>query len=170
MGNPAKVHTLKEAEQGGTVTRKRRGLTPWEEMDRVFDSLLQRPWFRPLSMESPGFRPLDWQLENRVPAVDIIDHEEELLVKVEVPGVKKEELEITLTEDAVTIKGETRHESKDEKENFYHSEIMTGSFSRMIGLPCSVDTENAKAEFEDGLLSLHLPKVERTKRRTLKVD
>lgn len=169
MGKTAKVHPLEESSQGKPEAKRSRALTPWDDMERMFEEMFTRPWFRSFPMEWPR-RHLEWKFEGRVPAVDIIDREDELLVKAELPGVKKDELNITLTDDSVTLAGETRHETKDEKENYYRSEIVAGSFSRTVALPCTVDTDNAKAEFKDGVLTLRLPKTEKTRKRTIKID
>ena len=69
-----------------------------------------------------------------------------------------------------SIKGETKHEEKEEKGDYYRSETSRGAFSRMVSLPADVDESKAKASLKDGVLELTLPKVEKAKRRTIKVD
>ncbi|MBI3774048.1 MAG: Hsp20/alpha crystallin family protein, partial [Gammaproteobacteria bacterium] len=94
----------------------------------------------------------------------------EIEIRAEIPGVDKKDLEITVTEDALTIKGSTRQENKEEKGNYYRSEISGGIFARTLMLPGSVNADKAKTEFKDGVLKLTLPKVEKAKRRTIRVD
>jgi HSP20 family protein len=99
----------------------------------------------------------------------LIDREEELLVRAEVPGVEKQDLEIELVGQVLTLKGERKHEETEEKGTYYRSEIARGSFVRSLRLPENVDLENAKAEFKDGVLEVHLPKTEKTERRRIEV-
>jgi HSP20 family protein len=105
-----------------------------------------------------------------MPRVDVIDREDEILVRAEVPGVDKKDLEVSLTDNAVTIKGSTRHEEKEEKGDFYRSEISRGSFSRTVALPGEVDGDKAKASFKDGVVEIAMPKLEASKRRSIKVE
>lgn len=146
-----------------------RALSPFEEMDRMFDQYLRRGWMRPWRFEWPSFPEMAMP-EMKIPKVDVVDREGEVLVKAEVPGVDKKDLEITVGEDSVTIKGSTRHEEKEEKGDYYRCEISRGSFSRTVALPATVDGAKARASFQDGMLELTLPKVERAKRHSVKVD
>lgn len=138
---------------------------PLEDMERMFEGFFPRSWLRPQREEWPLM-----SLEMRVPRVDVIDRDDEILVRAEIPGVEKKDLEISLTEDMLTIKGGARHESKEEKGDYYRSEISSGIFARTITLPSSVNADKAKSEFKDGVLKLALPKVENAKRRTIKID
>jgi HSP20 family protein len=105
-----------------------------------------------------------------MPKVDVIDRDEEVVVRAEVPGVEKDDLEVSVSDNTVTIKGETKHEQKEEKGNYFRSEISRGSFTRTVTLPGVVDTDKAKASFKDGVLELTMPKGEKARRRTVKVD
>lgn len=134
---------------------------PFEDMDRMFEALLPHGWMLPFRLERP--------LVAESPKVDIIDRDAEVLVRAEVPGVTKEELEVSITGEAVTIKGEHKHEEKEEKGEYYRCEISHGAFARSFGLPADVDAEKAVAEFKDGVLEIRLPKLEQAKRRILKV-
>lgn len=144
-------------------------LSPFEEMDRVFDSFFRRGWVRPWRLEWPGFPELTLP-EMKMPKVDVIDRENEVVIKAEVPGVDKKDIDITVGEGTVTIKGETRHEEKEEKGDYYRCEISRGAFSRTVALPAAVDGSKAKAGFKDGMLELTLPKVEKAKRHTIRVE
>jgi HSP20 family protein len=104
------------------------------------------------------------------PRVDVIEREDEVLVRAEVPGVEKKDLEIELTGQVLTLKGERKHEQTEEKGTFYRSEIARGSFVRSLRLPENVDLEQAKADFKDGVLEIHLPKTEKTERRRIEVE
>lgn len=143
-------------------------LTPLDELDRLFDSFFRRSWMRPWRFDWP--EALTAPLSGRIPKVDVIDNEAEVLVRAEVPGVDKKDIDIGVGEDTVTIKGSTRKEEKETKGDYYRHELTTGTFSRTVGLPAAVDGAKAKADYKDGILELTLPKVEKAKRHTVKLD
>ena len=147
-----------------------RALTPFEEMDRFFDNIFTRGWMRPFSLERPRWGEMMSAFEERMPKVDVIDREEEVVVRAEVPGVNKDDLDVSVSDNTVTIRGETRHEEKEEKGDYYRSEMSRGSFARTVLLPSNVNADEAKAKFSDGVLELTLPKVEKAKKRTVKID
>ena len=103
------------------------------------------------------------------PAVDLVDTKDALQVKVELPGVKKEDVEITLKDDLLTIKGEKKEEKEEKSENRYYVERSYGSFSRSLTLPSSVQTDQVKASFTNGVLEITLPKAEEEKAREVQV-
>lgn len=146
-----------------------RVLSPFEDIERVFDEFFSRPWpslfrwERPLLAGLRGF-------EERMPRLDVIDRDDEVVVRAEVPGVRREDIEITLTGNLITVKGETKKEEKEEKGDYYRCEISRGSFSRTVSLPAEVDDSKAKATVSDGVLEIVLPKVEKSKKRTIKVS
>lgn len=170
----AKTKTEVSTAKAGQPAAPARALSPFEEMDRVFErmeSLFPRGWMRPLRWEHPAFGELTKSLElPPVPKVDVIDRDNEIVVRAEVPGVDKKDLDVSVTENTVTVKGTTSHEEKEEKGDYFRSEISRGSFSRTVGLPGNVDSGAAKASFKDGVLELVMPKVEESKRRSIKVD
>ncbi len=147
-----------------------RNLSPFEEMDRLFDHYFSRRWLHPLDFEFPAFKGKMAPFEGKTPNVDIIDRDNEIVVKAELPGVEKKDLDISVTRNSVTIKGSTHHEKKEENEKFYHSEISRGEYSRTLNLPSDVDETKASANFKDGVLELTLPKMEKTKRHSVKVE
>lgn len=141
--------------------------TPLEEMERWFGESMPRGMMHRWGW--PSWGELTRPLERLAPRTNVIDRDDEVVVQAEVPGVKKEDLDISVTENSVTIKGSSRREAKEEKGDYYRCEIASGTFSRTIGLPGTVDTENAKATFEDGLLELTLPKVSKAKRQRINI-
>ena len=147
-----------------------RMLSPFEEMDKLFDSFFQRGWMSPFSMNRPLLSGLEMPFEGKMPSVDIIDHDEDIMVRAEVPGVDKKDLDISVTENTVTIKGKSSHEEKEEKGNYYRCEISRGAFARTVSLPSDVDTENTKATFKDGVLELTMPKLKKSKRQTINIE
>ena len=160
------------SESGGNieVSRPMRAITPFEEMDRWFDNAFPRGWLQPMRSAWPSWGELAAPLEGRMPKMDVIDRDEEVLVRAEVPGVEKDDLEVSVSDNTVTIKGETKLEEKEEKGDYYRCEISRGAFTRTVALPDHVDTEHTKAKFKDGVLELTLPKIEKAKRRNIKID
>ena len=108
--------------------------------------------------------------ELKVPKVDIIDRDKEVVVKAELPGVAKEDIDLSITDNSVTIKAVTSHEEKEEKGNYYRCEISRGSFSRTVVLPGDVDADEAKASFNDGILQLTIPKTEKSHRKNVSIE
>lgn len=143
---------------------------PFEDIDRWFENFFPRGWMRPFRTEWPTLGEMAAPFEGRMPKVDVIDRDDEVVVRAEVPGVEKDNLDVSVSDNTVTIKGESRHEEKEEKGDYYRCEISRGAFTRTVALPHYVDSEGAKAKFADGVLELTLPKVEKAKRRTVKID
>ncbi|MDX1376969.1 MAG: Hsp20/alpha crystallin family protein [Burkholderiales bacterium] len=139
---------------------------PLDEMERWFDDLFSRRWLRPWRWESR--MPEGWSLS--MPKVDVVDRANEVVVRAEVPGVEKKDIEVSVSGNMLTIRGETRKETKDDSGDFYRAEITRGSFSRTLALPAEVDDSKTKASMKDGMLELTLPKVEKAKRRSIKID
>lgn len=147
-----------------------RSLAPFEEMDRfmdrLMDGLFSRRWLRPLRSEM-GVWP---ELEARMPSIDVVDRDEDILIRAEIPGVEKKDLDVSVSDHTVTIRGQSQHESKQEKGDYFRAEISRGSFSRTINLPHMVDGSKAIATCKDGMLELTLPKIERARKHTVKVQ
>ena len=137
-------------------------LSPWDQMDQWFDDLGRRGWLHPFTWETP--------FTDRMPKVDMLDREEEVVVRAELPGVGKDDLDVTVTRHNVTIKATTEHEEKEEEGEYYRHEISRGEFQRTLELPQGVDEAAAKATFRNGVLELTLPKTEKTTRKTVKVE
>jgi HSP20 family protein len=141
-------------------------VSPFDEMERMFSEFFGRSALRPFRWE----RPFAAELGAVAPALDVVDRDDEVLVRAEVPGVRKEDIDVSISGNMLTIKGETKHEEKEEKGDYYRCEISRGAFARTVTLPADVDEEKAKASLTDGVLELRLPKVEKSKRRTIKLD
>ncbi|MFC1651632.1 Hsp20/alpha crystallin family protein [Patescibacteria group bacterium] len=102
-------------------------------------------------------------------AVDVYQTPSEIVIKAPIAGVKPEEIEVSIAEDVVTIKGERQSDKTITKENYYYQECYWGTFSRSIVLPVAADTENSNATFKNGILTLTIPKEAKAKTKTVKV-
>ncbi|MBH8552957.1 Hsp20/alpha crystallin family protein [Nostocaceae cyanobacterium CENA357] len=105
-----------------------------------------------------------------VPAVELHDNGSELLLRVEIPGLEGKDLDIQVTQDAVSIAGEHRYEKRSQSNGKVHSEFRYGNFSRVIPLPCKVQNQQVKADLKDGILNLTLPKLEQEQNKVFKVN
>lgn len=106
----------------------------------------------------------DW-----IPTVDISETDQEYLIKAELPEVKKEDVKVTVEDGVLTIQGERHQEQEDKNRKYHRVERSYGTFMRSFTLPESVDEAGVKAEYKDGVLSLHLPKVEKVKPKAIEV-
>jgi len=101
--------------------------------------------------------------------VDLSETEDQVTVKAVLPGIRPEDVEISVNEGILMVKGQVKHEEKTEGENYYRQEIRYGAFSRAIPLPTSVNDEQAAAEFKDGILTVTLPKAEEVRPKQIKI-
>ncbi len=162
---------LSSATKGGELQRPaRRTTSPFEEMDRMFESLTPRGWMQPLRQEWPAWVNLQAPFDGSVPKIDVVARDNEIVVRAELPGVDKRDLDISVTAESVTIKASTRQARKEEKGDYHRREISQGSFVRTVMLPESVQSKKAKASFKDGVLELKLPKAAPTQRHRIKVN
>jgi HSP20 family protein len=151
----------KEARELTPFPSRRSLLSAVDEMERLFDRYVGG-W----GLGPPRLPRLRWpeELEVSFPDVDVFEEGNEVVVKAEMPGVKKEEVDIELTEDSVTISGEKKKEEKVEKKDYCRVERSYGSFSRTVALPAEVKAGEAKAVFKNGVLEMRIPKKEETKK------
>jgi HSP20 family protein len=130
-------------------------------MDRLFDEGFSRPWRLIPAANGEGY-------EATFP-VEVSETESDIEVKASLPGVKPEEVEITVQNDVLTIKAQHKDTSEEKKRDYYRREIRYGAFHRSMTLPVSVDSDKAEAAFENGVLSLKLPKAEALRPKQIKV-
>ena len=129
-----------------------------EAMDRLFEESFVRP--RGALAPAEGAASL---------ALDVFESDDDVTVKASIPGLKPEDIDISITGDVLTIKGET-HEEREEKQGNYHlRERRWGAFQRAVSLPTLVKADKADAVFENGVLTLTLPKVEEVKPKSIKI-
>jgi HSP20 family protein len=131
-----------------------------DEMERMFDDFgLERRW-------SSGRREVG---QMWAPDVEVLQKNNELTIKADLPGLKKDEVSVEVTDNAITIHGERKREQQEEHEGFYRSERSYGSFWRTIPLPEGAITEQAKATFRDGVLEITMPAPPQSKGRRLEI-
>lgn len=138
---------------------------PFRELEEVSDRLnrmFARPATRTNGKETMVVA--DW-----TPTVDISETDGEYQIKAEIPDVKKEDVKVTLEDGVLTIQGERKQEKEEKGKKYHRIERSYGSFVRSFSLPDVIDEEKVKAEFKDGVLSLHLPKSEKAKPKAIEV-
>jgi HSP20 family protein len=172
MTTAKKKVSAKENKQKIQKQEPMQSMSPFGEMERLLESYFPRRWFRPARMELPFRGELAAPFGGQTPHVDVIDRKNDILVKAALPGVDKKDIDLSVEKNSVTIKGTTSHELKEEKEDYYHSEISSGSYYRTLILPEDVEEGKAKAKFKDGILELTLPKAKTEKKKThsIKID
>jgi HSP20 family protein len=128
------------------------------EMNKMFDNFFRG-----------DIREEDSALMAWTPAVDISEHDDEFLVKVELPGVNRDDVKITIESNILTIRGEKKQEKEIKKENYHRVERNYGSFQRSFTLPTTVKSDRIDAVYKDGILSIALPKAEESKPKQIEV-
>jgi HSP20 family protein len=142
-------------------------LAPLEDLEKAFEHFLDRRGFHPLRWARSPWHDFSEMLDERIPSVDVVDRAKEVMVKAEIPGIEREDLDVSVVDRTLTIKGSSRREETEEKDDFFRREIRAGKFSRSVLLPADVNAAKAKAKFKDGVLELRLPKVRASKRHKI---
>lgn len=141
-------------------------LTNWSPIDRL------------ATLRDEFNRLFDWTAPTRdsgffsgwTPALDVYDDKDHFVVKVEVPGMKKEDIEISLHDGTLTVSGERKSEHEEKAGQTYRSERFFGKFQRSLTLPAAVDAGKVSASYKDGILTVQLPKAEEAKPRQIEVS
>jgi len=145
--------------------RPRWGITPWrpsrelEEWERLFDDFFGRSSLR-LPVEERGW----------MPAVDVFEKEDKFVVKAELPGMKEDDINVSVVGDTLSIKGEKKTETEIKDEDYYRCERSYGTFYRSIPIPSNVDANKIEASFDDGVLEVALPKSAKIKPKKIAVS
>ncbi len=127
------------------------------EMDDLFDS-----FFRGLDRPVWGYKA--W------PTIDVSEENDAIVVRAEVPGCKAEDVDISVYNNTLTISGEKKQSEEKKQKNYYHLESAYGSFRRELTLPADVDADKVEAHCKDGVLSITMPKAEKTKAVKVKIE
>jgi HSP20 family protein len=166
-----KVMAAKEVKDIKPVAGRRSEIEPrrFSDIEKMFEDWLGDFWSRPVTRL---WRPDLWSLRPtslEMPALDVYEEKDDVIVKAEIPGLTKDEIDISLEGNMLTIKGEKKKEEEVKEEDYYRCERTFGSFSRNIELPMDVKTEKVNASFKDGVLEIRLPKAEEAKKNVVKV-
>jgi HSP20 family protein len=141
-------------------------LTRWDsEMDRMMEDFFgrsMRPWWPARWLRGDG--------EITAPVVDVYEEKDEVVVKAELPGLDKKDIEVNISDSELTLKGQKKKEEEIEKENYYRRERSYGAFLRSVELPTDVQADKVKASFKNGILEVRVPKTEEAKTKTIKVQ
>lgn len=152
--------------------KETKAVTPW----RPFMDLAH--WERDMMEDFFGRRTRPWwperwfttdEFEVVAPTVDLYEEKDDIVVKAELPGIDKNNIEVNLTDHTLTIKGEKKKEEEVKKENYYRAERSYGSFLRTLELPRDVHADKVKASFKNGILEVRMPKTEEAKAKEIKV-
>jgi len=128
------------------------------EMNRLFNSVVEHP-----ATTAMGER--TW-----LPAVDVHETNDDLILSFDIPGVPEKDVQLTITGDLLTLRGERRFEREASENNYHRVERLYGRFERSVQLPMTVQTDKVKASYRDGVLEVKLPKAEEIKPREIKID
>jgi len=146
----------------------RRAFNPFEELLKI-----QRELERLARLGFPVEENLERIMESKAKMLmplEVYETPTELVVKVELPGVKKEDVDITIRDNYLVIRAEKKEEKEEEKQHVHVVERVYGTFERVIPLPADVDTDNAKASFKDGVLEIRFPKKSATKEKKITIE
>jgi HSP20 family protein len=150
-----------------------RALSPFEvmeqrfaQMERMFDDLFRRPF----SLLSPRWIAPELAAAGEIiPLIDVFEEGDDVVIKAELPGMKKDEISVDFSDGTVIISGEKRQEEKIEKKNYHMIERTYGSFTRSVRMPVEVQAEKAKATFRDGILEVRVPRTEEARKKERKI-
>lgn len=162
---------MAKAEEKAVATKKPTEITSRVEdiehwMERFMDDMWRRPF--PSLFGRDRWLPIR-PLSMRMPSIDVYEEKDSVVVKAELPGMKKEDIEVNLAEETLTIKGEKKEDTEVKEDDYYRRERSYGSFSRSVGLPCEVKGDAIKASFKDGVLEIRMPKTEEAKKKSISV-
>src|SRR6266508_6469543 len=134
---------------------------------RLFPNRMERLFEEPMLRSMMGTE--EWPFKAWVPPCDIFETDKELVMKFELPEVKKEDVEVKLEQNVLTLRGERKFEEKTDRENYHRVERHYGEFMRSFNVPLYVDATKINAEFKDGVLTITLPKNEEARHTQINV-
>ncbi len=143
-------------------TPNREAMSLWNDFDRFFNRLTKSDLFDNPDSDFTGSG--TW-----MPALDVTEKEKEYIVEAEVPGMSEDDIQLSLRDNVLTIKGEKKFESEEDEDNYYYRERRYGQFQRSIRLDGGVDDKKVDAEYSNGVLTIHLPKSKETMAKQIPV-
>lgn len=165
----------KEKESKALTTRRPAEILPRaHEMERWFDRAVEDFWRRPFPslLRPERWWPAEAGMMTRMPAVDVYEEKDDVVIKAEVPGLSKEDISVQVTDSTLIIKGEKKREEEIKEQDYYSCERSFGAFARSVDLPSDVKADQVKASFKNGVLEVRMPKTEEAKKKavTVKID
>lgn len=123
-----------------------------EDMERQMDEYMGFPFWRTMWRRRP-FEGMAW-----APAIEVVEQDDKYLIKLELPGVKESDVDVSVSGDTLTISGEKKSDSETKRKGYHYSESSYGSFSRSITLPSTINADKIEANYDKGILEISLPK------------
>jgi HSP20 family protein len=130
-----------------------------DEMNKLFDDFFGRPLVR-----------TEWTEGVWTPSVDVSEDKDNVIIKAEMPGMKKDDVKISVQDGVITLRGEKKQETEEKDKNYHRIERSYGSFCRSFQLPTTVKTDKIKASYKEGVLSVTLPKTEEVKPKEIPIS
>jgi HSP20 family protein len=161
----------KEVKETKPAVPRRAEMEPWHfsDAERMFENWFEDFWSRPFPrLWRPNLARLR-SMSFEAPALDVYEQKDDLIVKAEIPGLTKDDIDITLDGNTLTIKGEKKKEEEVKDDDYYRCERSYGAFLRSVDLPIAVQTDKVNASFKNGVLEVRLPKTEEAKKNVVKV-
>jgi HSP20 family protein len=157
------------------TSKEQKGLMPWRqfpemtrwgrEMERVFGNFFGGRIPSLYERLGPA-----GNFGIQEPALDLYEDKDEIVVKAELPGMAKDDIQVSVTDNVLTIKGEKRQEEENKEKEYYRSERVYGAFLRSVALPTEVNPGKVRATFKNGVLEVRLPKSEAAKKKEIKIN
>lgn len=144
-------------------------LTAFRNLEHKFENMFSHFWHNPFGNNREITDSLALGMQG-TPRIDIIDRDKELIVKAELPGIEKQDLDVSITNNHLLIKAKTSHEEKQEEDNYLRRETTSREYYRSLHLPANVDSEKVTSKFTNGLLELTLPKQEDSFRKKINIE
>jgi len=153
-----------ETKKPGEIASRVEDIEHW--MERFMDDMWRRPL--PNLLGRDRWLPIR-PLSIRMPSIDVYEEKDSVVVKAELPGMTKGDIEVNLEGENLTIKGEKKEDKEVKEDNYYRRERSYGSFLRTVALPSEVKQDEVKASFKDGILEIRMPKTEEAKKKSVSV-
>ncbi len=141
---------------------------PLLEMEKAFDRFFGNGWNLPTMWHMRDFPSIEIE-GTRLPKIDLIDRKNQMLVRAELPGLDKKDVDVTLNDNMLLIKGQTKTEEEKEEGEYHRHEIQSASFARSISVPSNIDASKITATLKDGVLEVALPKNKASSKQTINV-
>jgi HSP20 family protein len=169
------AEATKEKENKPLTAQKPAEIMPRAQaMERLFERMIDDIWRRPFPslLQPERWWPAETGMMMRIPSVDVYEEKDDVVIKAEIPGLSKEDINVQVTDSTLTIKGEKKREEEVKEDDYYRCERSFGSFTRAVALPCDVKADQVKASFKNGVLEVRMPKTEEAKKKaiTVKID